>query len=56
MAKSHLRVVCQPKKYEQSSHGVQRTPTLDAEHLTPNEVERLMKAAGDNRYGHRDEP
>jgi len=24
------------------------------EYLTEKEVERLMKAAGDNRYGHRD--
>ena len=28
--------------------------TRDREHLTEAEVERLMKAAGENRYGHRD--
>ena len=28
--------------------------TRDREHLTEAEVERLMKAAGKNRYGHRD--
>src|SRR6516162_10322802 len=28
--------------------------TRDREHLTESEVERLMKAAGENRYGHRD--
>ena len=34
-----------------------RRPNADLrarEHLTEAEVERLMKAAGDNRYGHRD--
>jgi hypothetical protein len=28
--------------------------TRDREHLTEAEVERLTKAAGENRYGHRD--
>jgi type 1 fimbriae regulatory protein FimB/type 1 fimbriae regulatory protein FimE len=28
--------------------------TRDREHLTEAEVERLMKAAGENRYWHRD--
>ena len=28
--------------------------TRAREHLTEAEVERLMKAAGENRYGHRD--
>ena len=28
--------------------------TRDREHLTEAEVERLMKAVGKNRYGHRD--
>jgi hypothetical protein len=28
--------------------------TREREHLTEAEIERLMKAAGENRYGHRD--
>ena len=35
-------------------HRKPNSETRDREHLTEAEVERLMKTAGENRYGHRD--
>jgi integrase len=55
MAKSHLKLV--------TPHTVKRTVTprrkpnaelRSREYLTEAEIEKLMKAARDNRYGHRD--
>src|SRR5262245_37559029 len=56
MAKSTLRLV--PPTHEKRTVGVpRRLPNgkyRQREYLTPTEVERLMKAAGKNRQGHRD--
>lgn len=42
---------CYTSSYRQPSTGV--NVTVGRDYLTEREVERLMKAAGDNRYGHR---
>jgi type 1 fimbriae regulatory protein FimB/type 1 fimbriae regulatory protein FimE len=55
MAKSHLKLVSSPIKNRTVTP--QRLPNKELrtrEHLDRNEVERLIKAAGDNRHGHRD--
>jgi type 1 fimbriae regulatory protein FimB/type 1 fimbriae regulatory protein FimE len=55
MAKPHLRLVT-PKTIN-GTVPPRRTPNAELrsrEHLTETEVETLMKAAGENRYGHRD--
>ena len=51
---AHLRVI-------EPSNDFRSVPTRPAnsdlrtrEYLTPAEVEKLIKAAGDGRYGHRD--
>jgi integrase len=55
MAKSHLRVVAPTKEIRTvTPRRLKNAAVRTREHLTPNEVERLMKAVGDNRYGHRD--
>jgi len=56
MANSALRLVS-PIAENGTVKPPRRKPNADLrprEYLTPAEVERLMKAAGDNRYGHRD--
>jgi type 1 fimbriae regulatory protein FimB/type 1 fimbriae regulatory protein FimE len=55
VAKSHLKLV-RPATIKRTVMP-RRLPNADLrtrEHLTENEVERLMKAAGKNRWGHRD--
>ena len=55
MAKSHLKLV-KPATVKRTVTP-RRRPNADLrtrEHLTETEVERLMKAAGKNRWGHRD--
>ena len=55
MAKSHLRLVTPTTK--KRTVRPKRPPNADLrtrEYLTEAEVERLMEAAKDNRYGHRD--
>ena len=56
MAKSALRLVT--PTHEKRTVGVPRRLTnaeyRQREYLTPTEVERLMKAANQNRQGHRD--
>jgi integrase len=55
MGKSHLRIVSPNTKKRtvrggRPSNGAYRT----REYLTEREIERLLKAAGNNRWGHRD--
>ena len=55
MAKSHLKLVTPPTV--KRTVMPRRLPNADLrtrEHLTEAEVERLMKAAASNRWGHRD--
>src|SRR5215470_7966556 len=56
MAKSTLRVV--PPTHEKRTVEIPKrlanAEYRQREYLTPTEVERLMKAAGKNRRGHRD--
>ena len=55
MAKSHLRLVTPTTVKRTVAPG--RKPNADLrsrEYLTEAEIEKLMKAARDNRYGHRD--
>src|SRR6516162_1169911 len=55
MAKRHLRLV-RPTTVKRTVTPTRR-PNADLrtrEHLTEAEVERLMRAAGKNRWGHRD--
>ena len=55
MQKSPLRlVVPTPVNGTVPPRRKPNSKTRDREHLTEAEVERLMKAAGENRYGHRD--
>ena len=55
MKKSTLRLVSPtPVNGTVPPRRKPNTETRDREHLTEAEVERLMKAAGKNRYGHRD--
>jgi type 1 fimbriae regulatory protein FimB/type 1 fimbriae regulatory protein FimE len=55
MQKSALRlVVPTPVNGTVPPRRKPNSETRDREHLTEVEVERLMKAAGENRYGHRD--
>ena len=55
MQKSALRVVVPtPINGTVPPRRKPNSETRDREHLTEAEVERLMKAAGENRYGHRD--
>jgi integrase len=56
MAKPHLKVVT-PTTVNRTVTPPTRRPNAELrsrEHLTQTEVERLMKAAGGNRYAHRD--
>jgi integrase len=43
----------QPLKIEQLPRGDRNVELRTREHLTVDEVERLIKAASNNRYGHR---
>jgi len=55
MAKSLLKLVAPAT--EKRTVAPRRLPNADLrtrEHLTEAEVERLLKAAGKNRWGHRD--
>jgi integrase len=55
MAKTHLKLV--PPSTKKRTVALRRRPNAELrtrEHLTEAEVERLMKAAGKNRWGHRD--
>ena len=55
MAKSHLRLVTPNTVKRTVAPG--RKPNADLrsrEYLTEAEIEKLMKVARDNRYGHRD--
>src|SRR5262249_111275 len=55
MAKTHLQLVA-PTTVKQTV-GPQRRPNSDyrtREHLTEAEIEKLIAATKDNRYGHRD--
>jgi integrase len=55
MAKSHLKLVGPTTK--KRTVALRRPPNAELrtrEHLTEAEVERLLKAAGKNRWGHRD--
>jgi type 1 fimbriae regulatory protein FimB/type 1 fimbriae regulatory protein FimE len=59
MAKSHLRLVTPAtvKRTVAPKRTPRRLPNADLrtrEHLTEAEVERLIRAAGKNRWGHRD--
>src|SRR6516164_6991990 len=55
MQKSALRlVVPTPINGTVPPRRKPNSETRDREHLTEAEVERLMKAAGENRYGHRE--
>jgi integrase len=59
MRKSHLALVTPDAIYGtiDPRHPPRRRPNLETrsrEYLTQAEVERLTKAAGDNRFGHRD--
>ena len=56
MAKSHLKLVA-PATVKRTVATPLRRPNAalrTREYLTEREVERLMKVASDNRYGHRD--
>jgi integrase len=57
LKKTHLKLVPPtPQKRTVKPKGRQPNVTYrPREHLTQVEVERLMKAAGGNRYGHRDQ-
>jgi integrase len=55
MAKTHLKLV--PPATKKRTVALRRLPNAELrtrEHLTEAEVERLLKAAGKNRWGHRD--
>src|SRR5262249_13240895 len=55
MAKPHLQLVAPTT--EKQTVGPQRRPNSDyrtREHLTEAEIEKLITATKDNRYGHRD--
>ena len=59
MTKSHLALVTPTAVFGsvRRGHPPRRRPNAESrarEYLTLAEVEKLMKAAGDNRYGHRD--
>ena len=55
MAKSHLKLVTPTTKKRTVTPKRRRNGDLRTrEYLTETEVERLMDAAGSNRYGHRD--
>ena len=55
MPKSALRLVSPaPVNGTVPPRRKPNSETRDREHLTEAEVARLMKAAGSNRYGHRD--
>jgi hypothetical protein len=54
MAKTHLKLV--KPTTEKRAVGPLRRPNSEfrsREHLTETEVEKLIEAAKDNRYGHR---
>ena len=55
MGKPHLRVVAPPTVNRTVNPRRRKNADLRTrEHLTADEVERLIKAAKDNRHGHRD--
>jgi integrase len=55
MAKSHLRIVTPPTENRTVTPRRRKNADLRArEHLTADEVERLIVATKHNRYGHRD--
>ena len=52
---AHLRVIEPSNVFRQVAPGRQSNAALrPREYLTPSEIEKLMKAARDGRYGHRD--
>jgi type 1 fimbriae regulatory protein FimB/type 1 fimbriae regulatory protein FimE len=54
MAKSHLRVVAPTEvKRAVAPKRSKNAELRTREHFTPDEVEALIEAARDNRYGHR---
>ena len=55
MAKPHLRIVAPPTENRTVTPRRRKNADLRTrEHLTVDEVEELIEAAKDNRYGHRD--
>ena len=43
-----------PSKWDSSARPILQAQRRPREYLTPKEVERLIAAARQNRYGHRD--
>src|ERR1700683_2040963 len=55
MAKPHLRIIASPTENRTVTPRRRKNAELRTrEHLTADEVERLIKAAKDNRHWHRD--
>src|SRR6478735_4487643 len=54
MAKLHLKLVAPSKKRTVTPTRRPNAEIRTREHLTETEVEKLLKAAGTNRHGHRD--
>ena len=54
MAKAHLKLVAPTSVNRTVPRRPKNKDLRTREHLTEKEVERLVKAVGDNRYGHRD--
>ena len=54
MAKLHLKLVAPSKKRAVTPTRRPNAEIRTREHLTETEIEKLLKAAGTNRWGHRD--
>jgi type 1 fimbriae regulatory protein FimB/type 1 fimbriae regulatory protein FimE len=54
MAKGRLKLVAPTSVNRTVPRRPKNKDLRTREHLTEKEVERLIKAVGDNRYGHRD--
>ena len=54
MAKLHLKLVAPSKKRAVTPTRRPNAELRTREHLTETEIEKLLKAAGTNRWGHRD--
>ena len=54
MAKLHLKLVAPSKKRTVTPTRRPNAELRTREHLTETEIEKLLKAAGTNRWGHRD--
>ncbi len=54
MDKPHLRIVAPATENRTVTRRRKNADLRTREHLTADEVERLIEATKDNRYGHRD--